>query len=147
MTTDMMDGRDMFAEFWSDGGGNAMPARKSGSAAAALARLGKSRFRSSFRLDESDREYVRSKGMETIRAHAAEIIARRLAPAVIPNDGRQTPMRHGVHPVFLAQHATACCCRGCFEKWHGISKGRQLTPEEQDFAVGLIMEWINRQMQ
>ena len=56
-------------------------------------------------------------------------IRKRLAPAVIPNDGKQTPMRG--HPVFIAQHATGCCCRGCFEKWHRIPAGRELTDEEQ----------------
>ena len=38
-------------------------------------------------------------------------------------------------PVFLAQHATGCCCRGCFFKWHHISAGRALTKEEQEYAV------------
>ena len=22
--------------------------------------------------------------------------------------------------VFVAQHATACCCRGCLEKWYRV---------------------------
>lgn len=69
----------------------------------------------------------------------------RLAPAVIPNDGKQTPMKG--HPVFLAQHACACCCRGCLEKWHGIPKGRELTGEEQEYVVDVLMTWIDRQME
>lgn len=112
---------------------------------AALERLGRSKFRSRFRLNAAEKDYVRSKGLAVIERHAREIVARRLAPAVIPNDGKQTPMRHGSHPVFLAQHATACCCRQCFFKWHGIPAGRKLTAAEQDFAVGLIMAWIKRQ--
>lgn len=107
-----------------------------------FARLGKSAFRSRFYLNAADRAIIAAKGIDTIRQHARSIVASRLAPAVIPNDGRQTPMRHGTSPVFIAQHATACCCRGCFEKWHGIPRGRALTPEEQEWAVEVIMKWI-----
>ena len=81
-------------------------------------RLAKSEFRMKFRLSAKDLDYISEKGLDTIRRHARDFIAKRLAPAVIPNDGRQTPMRG--HPVFLAQHATGCCCRGCFAKWHGL---------------------------
>lgn len=107
-------------------------------------RLAKSPFRSRFHLSEADRDYIAKKGMDTIRQHAADFVAKRLAPAVIPNDGKQTPMRG--HPVFRAQHATACCCRGCFYKWHHIPPGRQLTPEEQAYAVAVLMTWIEREI-
>ncbi len=107
-------------------------------------RLSKSDFRSRFHLSKEDRAYIREKGRETIRRHAADFIAERLAPASIPNDGRQTPMRG--HPVFKAQHATACCCRGCFEKWHHIPAGRALSPAEQQYAVSVLMEWIQREL-
>ena len=107
-------------------------------------RLAQSAFRSRFRLTEKDREYIRNKGLDTIRQHARDFVARRLAPAVIPNDGKQTPMKG--HPVFLAQHATACCCRGCFAKWHHIPAGRALTAEEQDYAVAVLMAWIEKQI-
>ncbi len=108
-------------------------------------RLAKSRFRSRFHLTLKDREYITAKGLDTIRSHAKDFVAKRLSPAVIPNDGRQTPMRG--HPVFLAQHATGCCCRGCFFKWHHIAPGKQLTKEEQNYAVAVLMAWIERQMQ
>lgn len=107
-------------------------------------RLSKSSFRSRFRLSAKDKEYVASKGLATIRQHAEDFVARRLAPAVIPNDGKQTPMRG--HPVFIAQHATGCCCRGCFSKWHHIPAGRQLTIVEQQYAVAVLMVWIERQI-
>ena len=110
-----------------------------------FSRLARSKFRSRFRLDEKDRQYIREKGLDTIRVHSAEIIAKRLAPEVIPNDGKQTPMRG--HPVFIAQHATATCCRGCLEKWHGIPQGRMLTEDEQSYIARIIMEWIDRQLQ
>ena len=91
---------------------------------AAFARLAKSKFRSRFHLAESDRAYIESKGMETIRQHCEDFIRTRLAPAEPPNDGKQTPMRG--HPVFKAQHACACCCRDCLVKWecaHAVGVG------------------------
>lgn len=103
-------------------------------------RLSKSAFRSRFHLSQKDREYIAENGLATIRKHAEDFVAKRLAPAVIPNDGKQTPMKG--HPVFIAQHATGCCCRGCFFKWHHIPAGRQLTREEQQYAVEVLMEWI-----
>lgn len=107
-------------------------------------RLSRSKFRSSFYLNQKDRDIIAAKGLATIREHARQIIAKRLAPAVIPNDGRQTPMRHGTSPVFIAQHATGCCCRGCLEKWHHIPKGRALTEGEQAYVVEVLMCWIRK---
>lgn len=107
-------------------------------------RLAQSAFRSKFKLSAKDKAYILEKGMTTIRSHAADFVAKRLAPAVIPNDSKQTPMRG--HPVFLAQHATGCCCRGCFAKWHHIPAGRELTAEEQQYAVSVLMTWIQRQL-
>lgn len=136
---------DLFSSFWEAEAKGDEVAHEFESIGKALERLAKSRFRSRFALNGDEKTYVRTKGIALIRLHAAEIVARRLAPAAIPNDGKQTPMRHGLHPVFIAQHATACCCRGCFEKWHGIPKGRRLSAAEQNFAVNLIVEWIKRQ--
>lgn len=107
-------------------------------------RLSGSPFRSKFHLTAKDKAYIEEKGMDTIRQHAADFVRKRLAPAHIPNDGRQTPM-HG-HPVFLAQHATGCCCRECLSKWHHIPPGRELTIEEQHYVVNVLMEWIERQV-
>ena len=107
-------------------------------------RLSQSTFRSRFHLSQKDRDYISAKGLDTIRQHARDFVAKRLAPAVIPNDGKQTPMRG--HPVFLAQHATGCCCRGCFSKWHHIPAGRKLTKDEQNYAVSVLMAWIEKQI-
>ena len=107
-------------------------------------RLAKSDFRSRFHLSKQDREYVMEKGLPTIRKHAEDFVAKRLAPAVIPNDGKQTPMRG--HPIFIAQHACACCCRGCLEKWYRVPKGRELSADEQRRIVNLLMRWIEREM-
>ena len=80
-------------------------------------RLGNSRFRSSFHLKQKDIHYINSKGMDTIREHARDFIAKREAPAVIPNDGKQTPMKG--HPVFVAQ---------------------------QEYLVDVIMTWIRNEL-
>ena len=106
-------------------------------------RLSRSNFRSRFHLKEKDLQYIREKGMDTIRSHARDFVRTRLAPAEIPNDGKQTPMRG--HPVFLAQHATGCCCRGCLYKWHRIPAGVQLTEAQQEYVVDVLMEWIQRE--
>lgn len=100
----------------------------------------KSKFRSSFHLKEKDILYVNNKGYERIESNAYDFVKNRLAPEVINNDGKQTPMRG--HPVFIAQHATATCCRECLYKWHHIEKFRKLTKDEIDYIVKLIMTWI-----
>ena len=105
-----------------------------------LNRLSKSKFRSKFHLSEKDKLYIDEKGMDTIERHAHDFIEKRLAPKDLANDGRQTPWKG--HPVFVAQHATATCCRNCVDKWHHIPKGRCLTKSEQDYVVILIMKWI-----
>ena len=110
-----------------------------------LESLSKSKFRSSFYLKTKDKEYVREKGIETIEKHTRDFIEKRLAPKEIKNDGKQTPMRG--HPVFIAQHATACCCRGCLNKWHKIPKNVELSKEQKDYIVEVIMTWIKRQME
>ena len=109
-----------------------------------LQALSKSKFRSSFNLKEKDKEYIREKGIAKIEEHAYDFITKRLAPKDIPNDGKQTPMKG--HPVFIAEHATATCCRGCLYKWHKIRKGKDLSEKEIKYVVDIIMEWINRQM-
>ena len=105
-------------------------------------RLGRSAFRSRFRLRPKELEYLRGKGLETVLDHARAFIDERLAPADIPNDGKQTPMRN--HPAFIAQHATATCCRKCLQKWHGIPReGHELTPGERDYVVSVIRKWLS----
>lgn len=109
-----------------------------------LNQLSHSKFRSQFHLKEKDITYIQEKGLDTIQAHAEEFITKRLSPAFIPNDGKQTPY-HG-HPVFIAEHATATCCRNCLYKWHHIAPNRQLTKEEIDYIVTVIITWIQNQI-
>ena len=106
-------------------------------------KLSHSPFRSKFKLQKKDIEYIKQKGIDVIEKHAEDFIKKRIAPFQIANDGKQTPMRG--HPVFIAQHATATCCRGCIEKWHHIPKEKELTINEQQYLVSVIMEWIKKQ--
>jgi len=106
--------------------------------------LRKSAFRSKFRLTQKDCDHVASKGLETIKDHAFQFLGSRIAADFPKNDGKQTPMKG--HPVFIAQHATATCCRGCIQKWHKINKGRALNKKDVDFIVSLIMAWIKQQI-
>lgn len=113
------------------------------SAERAFGKLARSRFRSRFRLSDADRRYVAEKGMETVRRHCADFVRTRIAPAQPANDGRQTPMRG--HPVFVAQHACACCCRGCLARWWKVPKGAEIPPERQSRIVDFLMAWIERE--
>jgi hypothetical protein len=101
-------------------------------------------FRARFRLAGRERALVELRGRQRIRQQAAELFGARVAPANPRKDGRQTPYRG--HPVFVAQHATATCCRSCLERWHGIARGHELTAEERDYAVRVIDRWIDRQL-
>ncbi|GDY28484.1 DUF4186 domain-containing protein [Gandjariella thermophila] len=101
-------------------------------------------FRAKFHLRGRDRATAELRGLATMRWHARDLIARRLAPAAPPKDGRQTPYRG--HPVFVAQHATATCCRNCLQRWHGIAKGHELSPAERAYVVDVICRWIEREM-
>ena len=109
-----------------------------------FAALAKSAFRRGFRLRGKELAILRSKGLDLVLAHAQEILGKRLISAVIANDGKQTPFRG--HPVFVAQHATACCCRGCLEKWHRIPQGRELSAEEQTYILRVLERWLRPQM-
>ena len=109
-----------------------------------FAALRRSTFRAGFRLGVRERSYLLEKGMDVVRTHAADFVARRLAPAAPARDGRQTPFSN--HPVFVAQHATATCCRDCLQKWHGIPKGRPLDDAEQAYVVTVITHWLAGQL-
>lgn len=109
-----------------------------------LERLARSRFRGRFRLSPQDREYALRQGREVIAAHAADFVRQRLAPASPPADGRQTPWRG--HPVFTAQHACACCCRKCLNRWYRVPLGTEIPEDKQERLVRLLMAWLDRQL-
>ncbi|AWN51047.1 DUF4186 domain-containing protein [Methylobacterium sp. 17Sr1-1] len=105
--------------------------------------LQRSAFRQRFKLMPADLRYISDKGMPTVLAHAQDFVAQRLAPAAPKNDGKQTPLRG--HPAFIAQHATATCCRSCLSKWHRIPLKRELTTAEQRHIVEAIACWLRMQ--
>ncbi len=109
-----------------------------------LDKLSKSKFRSGFQLKDKDVLYIKDKGIDKIREHAYDFISRRIADTSSVTDGKQTPMRG--HPVFIAQHATGTCCRGCLEKWHHISKDKKMDKNDVDYVVDVIMSWIENEM-
>ncbi|SAL11011.1 hypothetical protein AWB67_00066 [Caballeronia terrestris] len=105
--------------------------------------LKKSAFRRRFRLGARELAYLHEKGLPEVTAHARDLIDKRLAPEAPPNDGKQTPFRG--HPVFIAQHATATCCRTCLAKWHGIGAGKALDEAERQHVVGAIGRWLREE--
>jgi len=107
-------------------------------------RLACSRFRSRKRLRPKDWEYVREKSLDVILEHGRQFILERLSPAEPKNDGRQTPMKG--HPVFVAQHATATCCRGCLARWHRIPKGKELSEKQVDYVLCVIEHWLKTRL-
>ena len=106
--------------------------------------LARSPFRRKFRLSVDDRALVREQGLEQMLVQAQEFVAQRLTPALPENEGRQTPFRG--HPVFVAQHGTATCCRRCLEKWHHIQSGRMLSAAEENYIVTIIAAWLRGQL-
>lgn len=106
--------------------------------------LAKSKFRSRFHLSDKDKNYVLKKGLDVIRQHAYDFVSHRLAMRDISNDGKQTPMRG--HPVFIAQHATATCCRGCLFKWHHIPMNKELSNDEINYVIRVIIKWIENEV-
>ena len=110
-----------------------------------LEALSKSKFRGSFHLSNKMKEYVKEKGLDKIESDAKDLIIKRIGYAYPKNGGKQTTMRQ-VHPVFIAQHATGCCCRGCLERIHKIPKGKALSNEEVNYVVNVLMTWIKREI-
>ena len=110
----------------------------------AFHKLASSTFRRKFRLQGRERAYLETWGIERVMDQGRKFINERLAPESPRNDGRQTPW--GNHPVFVAQHATATCCRGCLEKTHEIRKGHALTEDEIAYVLGTIERWLRGQM-
>ena len=106
-------------------------------------KLSKSKFRSSFHLKDKDILYIEDKGIDKIREHAYDFVTKRLADTSNVTDGKQTPMKG--HPVFIAQHATGTCCRSCLEKWHHIRKNKNMTEDDINYVVDIIMSWIEKE--
>lgn len=108
-----------------------------------LKSLYKSKFRSSFHLNKKLITYIDKNGLDKIEEHAKELLIKKIKDKNPINDGKQTPMKN--HPVFIAQHACACCCRSCLEKWHKIPKGREVKENEINYLTALVMTWIENE--
>lgn len=107
-----------------------------------LLELSNSKFRNSFHLRKYMIKYIDEKGMDKILEHSYDFVNQKLV-ILKDNDGKQTPMKG--HPVFIAMHACACCCRGCLEKWHDIPKNKKLSNNEINYIVTILMEWIKKE--
>jgi hypothetical protein len=108
-----------------------------------FAALAQSKFRSRFRLGAKETSYLNEKTLAVVLEHGRRFVVERLGDAQPKNDGRQTPMRG--HPIFVAQHATATCCRGCLTKWHRIPQGQPLTPEQIEYIIAVLARWLEKQ--
>lgn len=108
-----------------------------------LESLSKSKFRDSFHLKKKDIEYIDKVGFNKIIDHAYDFVNKNLKVR-LDNDGKQTPMKG--HPVFIAEHACACCCRGCLYKWHHISKDKILSDNEINYIVTILITWIKKEV-
>ncbi len=106
-------------------------------------RLARFTFRRRFHLRLAEREYLERKWLDAVMSHGEKFMEERLAPAEPANDGKQTPMRN--HPIFVAQHGTATCCRGCLEKWHSIPKGHALISEQKVYILSVLRRWLSSQ--
>jgi hypothetical protein len=106
-----------------------------------LDNLSKSKFRSKFHLSQKDKGYINDKGLEKIESHARDFVNKNLKIKLV-KDGKQTPFKG--HPVFIAQHATATCCRECISKWHKITTERDMTDDDVNYVVSIIMEFIKK---
>jgi hypothetical protein len=105
-----------------------------------FAALQRSTFRARFALTAKDRVYIARRTLPIVLRQCRMFIEQRLAPQYPPNDGRQTPMRG--HPGFVAQHATATCCRKCLARWHHIPAGQPLTAEQIDYVTSVLERWL-----
>lgn len=100
--------------------------------------------RSRFHLPGRERATAVTLGESGLRWYAYDLVVRRIGPAKPAREGRQTPYRG--HPVFVAQHATATCCRGCLEEVHAIPQGHVLDKAELNYIVNLICLWLSREI-
>jgi|SRR6056297_1350606 len=106
-------------------------------------KLSKSKFRSSFKLDKKDKEYIKNKGLIKIEEHTLDFLNSRIKIKPL-NDTKQTPFKG--HPVFKAQHATGICCRKCINKWHKIPREKTLQDKEIKYLKEILMRWIKKEI-
>lgn len=86
--------------------------------------------------------YAQRAGAKALDERVRKRVRNSIGPAQPYRDGAQTPV-NGKNPIHDAQHATATCCRRCFEYWYGIPVGGELTERELDYASELILRFLN----
>ncbi|MBS3066936.1 DUF4186 family protein [Candidatus Pacearchaeota archaeon] len=106
-------------------------------------KLNASKFRREIHLSEEEKNFVRDKCLDKIIEDAYNFLDKNIRSKK-DNDGKQTPWRG--HPVFVAQHATATCCRKCIKKWYKIPENKNLDDKEVKFFIEIILEWIDKEI-
>ena len=96
------------------------------------------------KIDEKARNHALRKGRIALEAALGKRLASSVGPELPYKDGAQTPMSGNI--IFYAQHATASCCRTCIEYWHGIPKGRLLSPDELAYLGDLAWMFISERL-
>ncbi len=95
-------------------------------------RLGNSKSRSSFHLKQKDIDYINDKGLDNIRQHARDSIAKRAVPGVIPNDGKRTSAKgHPVLPCYFSFRIDFLIILGynipnIIRNWRELCQGKDL---------------------
>ena len=133
---------------------------------AAFQKLAKSKFRSRFRLSESDRKYISDKGIETIRSPSLTLRGCRFPMGRDARHAAGMPLRglhsHAPRPSESAQRRQADAdartprVQGATRlrlllprlpvKWWKVPKETAIPPERQSRIVDFLMAWIERQL-
>lgn len=95
-------------------------------------------------IDQRAINHARRKGRTELRLAAENRLRKYVANTKNPREGRQTPWEGNI--IFYAQHATASCCRKCLECWYNIPIGVQLTDEQINYFVELMMLYLSDRM-
>lgn len=95
-------------------------------------------------LDQKAINHAKRKGVSRMRIAAKKRIQTSVGRPASAWDGRQTP-KDG-NALFYAQHATATCCRGCIEEWHGIAKNKELTNDQINYFTNLLMLYVKERL-
>jgi len=95
-------------------------------------------------IDDEAIEHAKRKGRAVLLSEVPKRLQQSIGKANPFRDGTQTPF-HG-KAVYYAQHATATCCRKCVEEWHGIPRGRALTPEEIGYLSQLAARYLQERL-
>jgi len=92
------------------------------------------------KVDQRANNHALRKGLRELRFDAIKRLNSSIAKPKNYREGYQTPWEGNV--IYYAQHATACCCRKCIEYWYDIPMGIQLTDEQINYFVELLMMYI-----